>query len=282
MSSFLSFLSLRDEEKSSSKPRTFIGGGIHAVLHGIPAVLSVLSLHVISNASEFSLGVVFLLSTVLSLMGFLRVLRANDGKLEGDITRALRNFLSAGLIAAAFVFLGQSDASNSTLNRDSLIAVIVLTCVGKFGDVFANKEDVLREDLQSSDKYFLARQIVTYVLIVLSTIALVVYKVIENTDGMGSSTHQGLLIGAFIVLGVHLLLNPLNMLYKCYRPDTQMIPLTRNPLIRHLTTSTGISFLAYALGYGVARDEKYVYLLSSLIGYLLADATGRGMDVVAL
>ena len=282
MSSFLSFLSLRDEEKSSSKPRTFIGGGIHAVLHGIPAVLSVLSLHVISNASEFSLGVVFLLSTVLSLMGFLRVLRANDGKLEGDITRALRNFLSAGLIAAAFVFLGQSDASNSTLNRDSLIAVIVLTCVGKFGDVFANKEDVLREDLQSSDKYFLARQIVTYVLIVLSTIALVVYKVIENTDGMGSSTHQGLLIGAFIVLGVHLLLNPLNMLYKCYRPDTQMIPLTRNPLIRHLTTSTGISFLAYALGYGVARDEKYTHLFSSLCLYIIADVTGRGVDVVAL
>ena len=282
MPSFLSFLSLRDEEISSSRVRTLIGGVAHAVLHGVPAVLSVLSLHVISNASEFSLGVVLLLSTVLSLMGVLRVLRANDGKLEGDITRSLRNLLSTGLLAAAFVFLGQSDASNSTLNRDSLITVIVLTCLGKFGDVFANKEDVLREDLESRDKYFLARQIVTYVLIVLSTTALVVYKVIENTDGMGSSAHQGYLIGAFIVLGVHLLLNPLNMLYKCIRPDTQMIPLTRNPLIRHLTTSTGISFLAYALGYGVASDEKYVYLLSSLIGYLLADATGRGMDVVAL
>ena len=102
MSSFLSFLSLRDEEISSSRFRTFIGGGLHAVLHGVPAVLSVLSLHLISKASEFSLGLVFLLSTVLSLMGFLRVLRANDGKLEGDITRALRNFLSAGLIAATF------------------------------------------------------------------------------------------------------------------------------------------------------------------------------------
>lgn len=280
---FLSFLSLRDEENSSSRFRTLVGGVAHAGLHGVPAVLSVVSLHLISKASEFSLGLVFVLSVVLSLMGVLRVISANNGKLEGDITRSLRNILSAGLLASTFVFLGQADASSSIMDRSALMVIVVFTCLGKLGDVLANKEDALVEDDESRDKYFLVRQIVTYVLIASSLVGLVVYKASENTSALSfDNDRDGLLIGAFIVFGVHLILNPANMLYKLIRPDTQMIPLTRNPLIRHLATSTGIAFLAYALGYGVAKDEKYTSLLLSLIGYLLADATGRGMDVVAL
>lgn len=277
------YLSLRDDENSNPKYRTIAGGIVHAGLHGVPFVLSMTGLRVISNASEPSLGVVFFLSGVLAFMAARRAYRGyNKSKVETDSTRLLRNLLSTGLLAAAFVFLGQSDASNSTLNRDSLIAVIVLTCLAKLGDVFANKEDVWREDSESRAEYFLVRQNVTYVLIVLSTIALGGYKGSENTNALSfDHIREGVLIGAFSVFGVHLMI-PLGNMIITQCSTLNWIAFTRIPLFRHLATSTGISFLAYALGYGVGKDEEYIYLLLSLIGYLLADAVGRGMDVVAL
>lgn len=240
------------------------------------------SLHVISNASEPSLGIVFFLSGVLAFMAARRAYRGFNSKVETDSTRLLRNLLSTGLLAAAFVLLGQSDASNSTLDRDALITVIVLTCAAKLGDVLANKVDVLREDEERGVQYFQARQIVTYVLIIASLVALVVYKASENTNALGfDHIREGVLIGAFSVFGVHLLI-PLGNLIVNRFSTLDYIAFTRLPLIRHLATSTGISFLAYALGYGVGSDEDYMFLLLSLIGYILADVTGRGMDVVAL
>ena len=281
---FLSVLSLREEENSSSKGRTMFGGVAHAALHGVPFILSMTGLHVFSGSSEFSLGLIFVLSGLLALLGAARFIMGFMGSPEGKNTRTVRNLLSTVLLAAVFAALGQNDVDGRALDRDALAyGVVLLTCVAKLGDVLANKVDALIEDDESKDKDFVNRQRLTWVLILLSLGALVSHKAAENTSALSfDNDRAGLSIGAIIVLGVHLLLNPLNWLYIKLRPDSQMIPLTRNPLIRHLTTSTGISFLAYVLGHVVASDEKYIWLLSSLSLYIIADATGRGRDVVAL
>jgi hypothetical protein len=281
--SFLSKFSGRNGDNSISKARTIIGGIVHASLHGAAAVLSVLYLHVFSGSSEFSLGLVFVLSGVLTALASFRFFGGLGGRPEGINTIALRNLLSTVLLAAFFAALGQNDVDNRALNRDILLLVVGLTCLAKLGDVLANKLDPWAEDDENKDIEFGSRQLLTWLLIGSSLVGLLFYKSDENTTALSfNDIREGLLIGAISVLGMHLILNPLNMAWEKCHPDTQMIPLTRNPLIRHLTTSTGISFLAYALGYGVARDEKYTHLLSSLCLYIIADVTGRGVDVVAL
>lgn len=281
--SFLSNFSLRNDDNSSNKARTIIGGLVHAGLHGAPVVLSVLYLNVFSGSSELSLGLVFILSGVLAALAIFRIFGGLGGRPEGENTIALRNLLSTLLLAAVFSALGQNDVDGRELDRDILLLVVGLTCLARLGDVLANKLDPWSEDDENKDRDFGSRQLLTWGLIVSSLVGLLFYKREENTTALSfNDIREGLLIGAIIVLGVHLLLNPMNKAWKKCHPDTQMIPFTRNPLIRHLTTSTGISFLAYALGYGVARDEKYTHLLSSLCLYIIADVTGRGVDVVAL
>lgn len=275
----LRYVSLRDDNPSGFINRGRIGGLIHLSVYAVVFILSITDLHVMSGSSELSLGLVFLLSGLLGALALARVIMSK----EGENTRAIRNLLSSLLLLSSFAALGEHDTAARNLTRSALGWVVALVSVGRIGDVLANKVDPDSEDNENEDPDFVQRQIITYVLIAVSLASLITYKVQENDAALDfTSVREGSNLMAVILISVHLLLNPLNMLYNVLMPNRPMIPLTRSPYARHLVASSVISLLAYSLGCSTSGAGKWIWLLSSAGIYVVADTSGRGIDSVAL
>jgi len=309
----LKLVSLRSDKDDPSVQRNElmtrgrIGGIIHSGVYAavIGLLLNDLSLYG-SSSENISLILLFAMSLILLASGLVRLAKST----EGTVTRFGRNLLSSMALLLSFLALGRSDAHSEPLDRNALGWLIGLIVAGRVGDVLVNKKEADEADCEKPENAapFMWRRLLTWTLIAASLGFVIAHKVNENTATLDfTSDREGVNLSAIILISVHLLLDPLNMLItcsdsmsnnvidmitcrrckggrinsECESERGMLLPLNRSPFYRHIVASSVISLLGYSLGCSIGVSD-FVSLATGAAMYFVADVTGRGLDVVAL